>query len=166
MSVWATPLTKKIYLILSILSLTTTFKRKTRSVGFDNPVPNLWSSFVPSFCTFVDCLWLLLENTSSKKPVTNQLFGRKFCVVQLNSFPYRQDCEQVIFYKQSHLSIHGWSIRDNKVTFFCNWLKNRTFQRNWGKNNVFSGSILSQFTMLCKKKLKISKMFKVFPLNF
>ena len=37
---------------------------KTRGVVWDKPAADLWLSFCPTFCHFIDCISLLLDNSS------------------------------------------------------------------------------------------------------
>ena len=46
-----------------------------------------------------------------------------------------------------------------KPQLIYNWLKTGIFQPNFGKNHFFI-NILNLFTLLCKKKLKISSLWK------
>ena len=62
------------------------------------------------FVNLVDYLWLILENSSFKKSVTNQFFRLDFCVVEQGTVYTHQDYEQSSFIKKSCHRILGCSV--------------------------------------------------------
>ena len=64
---------------------------------------------------------------------------------------------KLISTKKSSLYFIGWSIRNWKSQLLYNWLKIGTFQPKFDKIYFFI-NILNLFTMLCKKKSKISSL--------
>ena len=79
---------------------------------------------VPTFCHFVDNLWLLLQKIHFSKILTNQLFELEFCAVRQDTHYPHQDYEQFIFYKNSSLYFIGWSIRNWKIAADLHLAKN------------------------------------------
>ena len=87
------------------------------------------------------------------------------CVVQQDAFYRHQDYEKVTSYKKNRafISLVGPS-ETGKLQLFYNWFTNGTFQPKFEKF-TFCTNILRHFMMLCKKRLKISSLFKVKFLN-
>ena len=61
---------------------------------------------VPTFCYFVDHIWIVLENSPLKKLVTNQLFGPELCAARQDTFYPQQGYEQVNFYRKIESLFH------------------------------------------------------------
>ena len=113
---------------------------------------------VPTFCHFLIifvCFWIY----HLSKTCTNQQFGLKFCGVQQDNFHPRQDYEQLISTKNRvFISLVGPS-RTGKSQLIHNWLKLEHFNQSLNKFTCFINT-LNLFTMLCKRKLKISNFCK------
>ena len=90
-----------------------------------------------------------------QKLVTSQLSGLEFCVLQQDTICPHQDYEQVNFYKKSSLYSNGWSLRNWKIAVDLQLAKRGTFQTKFDKIYSFI-NFLNLFTLLCKKKSKIS----------
>ena len=100
------------------------------------------------------CFWKI----HLSKLVTNQLFGLEFCAVRQDTFSPHQDYEKVIFSTKNRdfVSLVGTS-EIGKSQLVYNWLKLGTFQLKFDRFYFFI-NILNLFTMLCKRKLKISSL--------
>ena len=74
---------------------------------------------------------------TSRKPVTNQLFGLEFCSARQDTFYPHQGYEQVNFYKKSSFISLVCPSETGKSHFLYNWLKIGTIQPKFDKIYFF-----------------------------
>ena len=69
--------------------------------------------------------------------MTNQLFGLEFCAVRQYTIYFRQDYEQVNFYKKSSPYFIVWSSRNWKIAVYLKLAENWTFHPKFDKIYIF-----------------------------
>ena len=124
--------------------------------------------FSRSFCpNFPSSCWYLVAfvQFTCQKFVTNQPFGWEFCRMQQITFYTHQVYEKFNFHKKSPLYIFGRSVRDVKLTIYFHFAQKRTLHPKLDRIFIFFVNTPSHFTMLRKKKLKISSLLLVYTLN-
>ena len=125
-------LIKKMFLISTNLSLSTTNKEVNRGFVWDNPVPDIWLSV---WLNFLSSCWLSLVafgKFSFQNLLLNQLFESDFCVVQPDTFYHHQVCEQATTKNRVFKSLVAAS-DTGKLQYILNSLKIGTFQPHFDK---------------------------------
>ena len=93
--------------------------------------------FVPTFCDFVDYLWLLLENSVSKNMRRLNYLGRIFVYCSRIHFTITKTINKLIStITRFFISLVGSSETVNTQLVY-NWLKIETFQQKFDKNYFF-----------------------------
>ena len=101
----------------------TTIKRGNLGPVWDSLVPDRWLCFCPNFLLFC---WSSLDafgEFTSRKLVTNQLFGLEFCAARQDTFYPDQGCGQINFYEKSSLYLIGWSLQNWKIAAYLQLAK-------------------------------------------
>ena len=107
----------------------------------------------------VDYLWLLFENSSFRNIWRITSLGSNFVWCSWIHFTLTKTMNKLISTKTPCLYINGWSVQDGNITTYSQLAQNWNLSaKNW-KN--FSFITPSHFTMLSKKRLKISSLFVV-----
>ena len=153
-------LIKKVILFYVKQFLKTTIKRGHLGPVWDKPAPDRWLCFCPNFLSFY---WSSLDAFGEfffQKLMAKQLFGLEFWAVRQDTFHPHQDFEQVNFYKKKRvfISLVGPS-KTGESQLIYNWLQIGTFQAKFDKI-YFLINIPKLFTLLCKRKIKISSLCK------
>ena len=99
------------------------------------------------------CFWRI----HLSKTCEVSMFGLEFCAVRQDTFYPHQDYEQVNVYKISSLYFIGWSFQNWKFASSLQLAQIGTFKSKFDKIYFFI-NILNLFTMLFKKKSKISSL--------
>ena len=114
--------------------------------------------FLSQILSFCWSSSVALGEFTFQKLVTNQLFGSDFCAVRQDTFYRHQDYAQINFHKKSSLYFIGWSFRNWKIAASLQLAKNWKNSTKVLQNLLVFINILNLFTMLCKKKSKISSL--------
>ena len=138
------------------MTLTTTINRENLGPVWDKPVPDRWLCFSPNFLSFCWSSSVVFGEFTFQKLVTNQLFGSEFCAVRQDTFYPHQGLNKLISRKNRVFTSLVGPSETGKLQLLYNWLKVGTFQPKF--DNFFYINIVNLFTMLCKKKSKMSSL--------
>ena len=119
---------------------------------------------VPTFCHFVDLLWMFLEKSIFKNLSRINCLGSKSVQFGRIHFTFTKIMNKLISTKNRVFILSVVPSETEKSQLFYKWLKIATFQPKFDKMYFFI-NILNLFTMLCRRKLKISSLCKEKSLN-